>query len=137
MNETVKIVLEVLAWLLAGFLAFSFYKAGSFKLTAPIEKLVEAGMGWVTKIPAWLVRVVALLELLGALGIILAPAAVEFLGFAWAAGWAIAAAAGLSLTMMVAISMHQARKELKYTWKANLGLLIPSLALVLIYAAVL
>ncbi len=137
MNETLKIVLEVAAWLLAGFVAFHFYKAGSFKLTSPIEKLVEAGMGWVTKIPASLVRVVALLELLGALGIILAPAAVEFLGFGWAANWALAAAAGLSLTMMVAITMHQARKELKYTWKANFSLLIPSLALLLIYAAVL
>jgi len=70
-----------------------------------------------------LVRVIAWLELLGAVGVILAPLAAIFLpGFEWALVWGIAAAAGLALTMVVAFIMHVVRGEAKYTWKNNLGL---------------
>jgi hypothetical protein len=122
MNQTLQIVLAVIAWVASGFTAFTFYKAGKFKLTASIETLVGAGMSWTKQIPAALVRIIAALELLGAIGIILAPAAVELFGFAWAKPWAVAAAGGLALTMLVAGIMHIVRGEFKYTYKANISI---------------
>lgn len=104
------------------FLALTYFKAGKFKLTAPIETLVGAGLGWTAQIPAGLVRTIALLELAGAAGVILAPIA-TVVGLTWAASLAVAAAVGLILVMVVAIIMHGARKETKYTIKINLALL--------------
>ncbi|MEN9714609.1 MAG: hypothetical protein RJA35_76 [Actinomycetota bacterium] len=120
----------IVAWVLTAFLALTYFKAGSFKLTAPMEKLVEAGMGWVPKAGKPAVRTIALLELVGAAGIVVAPIASEFLGLAWAQPWGVAAAVGLVLVMVVAIIMHAVRGETKYTWKINLALLVASVALV-------
>ena len=118
-----NIAIAIAALLLSGFVGFGFFKAGSFKSKASKETLLGAGFGWVEKAGMPLVRVIAWLELLGAVGVILAPLAAIFLpGFEWALVWGIAAAAGLALTMVVAFIMHAARGEAKYTWKANLGL---------------
>ena len=73
-----------------------------------------------------MVRLIAWLELLGAAGLVLAPIG-YFLGFDWAIWFAIAAGAGLALTMVGAIWVHAARKESKYTLKMNLGILAPTL----------
>jgi hypothetical protein len=124
----------VVAWALTIFLAGVFLKAGRFKLTAPIETLVGAGMAWAAKIPAGLVRLIAALELLGAAGIILAPIASEFLGFGWAQPWGVAAAAGLALTMIVGAIMHIVRGEFKYTWKINSAIIVASVALIVLLA---
>jgi len=118
-----QIAAVVIAWALTAFLALTYFKAGKFKLTAPMSVLAEAGMGWTAKAGAPVVRLIAALELLGAAGIILAPIASEFLGQAWAQAWGVAAAAGLFLVMVVAIIMHGARGETKYTFKINLALL--------------
>ena len=104
------------------FLALTYFKAGKFKLTAPIDVLVGAGLGWTAQIPAGLVRTIALLELAGAAGVILSPIAV-LVGLTWAGVLAVAAAIGLVLVMIVAIIMHGARGETKYTIKINLALL--------------
>ena len=129
-----QIAAVVVAWALTAFLALTYLKAGRFKLTAPIQTLVEAGMGWTAKAGKGTVRVIALLELLGAAGIVLAPIASEFLGLAWAQVWGVAAAAGLVAVMVVAIIMHAARGETKYTWKINLYLLLASIALTILLA---
>jgi len=134
MNALVIVGL-VVAWALTAFLALTYYKAGKFKLTAPIDTLVAAGLAWTKEIPAGLVRLIGLVELLGVAGIILAPAASEFLGWGWALVWGIAAAAGLTLTMLVGATMHVVRGEFKYTFKINTALILASavLSVLLVY----
>jgi len=129
------IVLQIIGWALVVPLVLGLGKAGKFKLTASIEVIAGAGLVWVKEIPAFLVRLIALLELAGVAGIILAPAADQFLGFKWAAIWGVLAAAGLALTMVVAAIMHIVRGEFKYTWKANLSLFAYAAALTGVLAA--
>jgi hypothetical protein len=121
----------VVAWGLTAYLAFSFFRAGMFKLTAPISKLLEAGFGWVSKIPAGAVRLIALLELAGVVGIVAGAAVYEFSGGeqVWAQFIAVAAALGLALIMIVASIVHQVRGESKYTFKMTSILLVASVAL--------
>jgi len=133
--NALQIVGLVVAWALTAFLAVAYFKAGKFKLTAPIATLVEAGMAWTKEIPAGLVRTIAFLELVGAAGIILAPIASEFLGFAWAQVWGILAAYGLTLTMLVGAIMHIARGEFKYTYKINITLIVASTVLAVLLTA--
>lgn len=116
------ILLQAIGWILVVPLVLGLGKAGLWKLTTPIEALVAAGLTWTKEIPVFLVRLIALLEIAGVVGIILAPAADQFLGFTWAAIWGVLAAAGLALTMVVAAIMHIVRGEFKYTWKGNLSL---------------
>lgn len=118
-----NIVIALIALALSGFTAFSFWKAGYFKATADRATLLGAGFGWVEPISTGLVRVIAWLELLGAVGVVLAPLAAFFipgLGFAQWVG--VAAAAGLALTMVGAAIVHIARGEFAYTWKMNVSL---------------
>lgn len=105
------------------FTAFGFFKAGRFKAFSPKETLLQAGFGWIEKIPFGVVRLIAWLEILGAIGIVAAPVAAYLLpGFQWAQWVGVAAAAGLALTMVGAALVHIARKEFAYTWKANVSL---------------
>jgi len=133
-------VLAVLAWALTVFVGMVFFKAGSFKLKASIETLVGAGMTWAAQIPKFLVRLIALLEVVGAVGLVVAQAAFEVGvlakvdGFLFAQGWAVAAAIGLALTMGVALVLHIARKEIKYTWKINVGVTLAASALAVVLA---
>lgn len=119
-----NIVLAIAALAVSAFLAFSFWKAGSFKAKASKETLLSAGFGWVEKLPLGTVRLIAWLELLGAIGVVLAPVGFYLTGFAWSQVVGVAAAAGLALTMAVAFIMHAARGEAKYTWKMNIQLLV-------------
>jgi hypothetical protein len=107
----------------SAFAAFGFFKAGKFKATATKETLLGAGFGWVEKTPFGVVRLIAWLEIFGAIGILLAPLAAYFVpGFGWAQVLGILAAVGLALTMVGAFWVHAARGEAKYTWKMNLQL---------------
>jgi hypothetical protein len=119
----------VVAWAATAFLSLAFFKAGTFKLTAPIAKLLEAGFGWVSKLPAAVVRLIALLELAGVVGLVAGAAVYEISGDhpLWAQLIAIAAALGLALTMIVASIVHQARGESKYTFKMTSQLLLVSI----------
>ena len=117
-----NIIIAIAAILVSAFTAFGFFKAGSFKSKASKETLLGAGMGWVEKIPFGLVRLIAWLEILGAIGVVLAPIGAYVTGLVWAQWVGVAAGAGLALTMVVAFIMHAARGEAKYTWKMNLGL---------------
>ncbi len=122
-----NIALAIAALAVSGFVAFSFWKAGSFKATADRDTLLGAGFGWIEPLPTGVVRLIAWLELLGAIGIVLAPLAAFFVpGFAWALLFGIAAGAGLALTMLVAAIVHIARGEFKYTWKMNVSLFVAS-----------
>ena len=129
--SALSIAALVVAWALTVYLSIAFYKAGTFKLTAPISKLLEAGFGWVSKIPAGLVRLIALLEIAGVVGIVAGAAVYEISAGSqvWAQLIAVAAAVGLALTMVVATIMHQVRGESKYTFKMTSTLLLASVAL--------
>jgi hypothetical protein len=133
-------VLAIIGWALTVFVGMVFFKAGKFKFTASIETLVGAGMTWTKQIPKALVRLIALLEVVGAIGLVIAQAGFEVgvianvPAFAFAQGWAVAAAIGLALTMFVALVMHVFRKEIKYTWKINVGVTVAASALAVVLA---
>lgn len=118
----------------SAFTAFAFFKAGKFKATSSKEVLLQAGFGWIEKIPFGVVRLIAWLEILGAIGVVVAPIG-YLLGFEWAIWFAIAAAIGLALTMVGAIWVHAARGETKYTLKMNLNLLVASVVTALSWFA--
>lgn len=120
------IFIIIAGFAVSAFTAFAFFKAGKFKATSSKETLLQAGFGWIEKIPFGVVRLIAWLEILGAIGVVVAPIG-YLLGYAWAIWFAIAAAIGLALTMVGAIWVHAARGETKYTLKMNLNLLVASL----------
>ncbi len=116
------LLIIALGFAVSGYTAFSFYKAGAFKLKSSKETMLAAGFGWLEKQPVGVAKTIGLLEILGAAGLILAPIG-YLLGFEWAIWFAVAAGAGLALTMVGAILVHAQRGELKYTLKMNLRLL--------------
>lgn len=120
------IFIIIAGFAVSAFTAFAFFKAGKFKATSSKETLLQAGFGWIEKIQFGVVRLIAWLEILGAIGVVVAPIG-YLLGYAWAIWFAIAAAVGLALTMVGAIWVHAARGETKYTLKMNLNLLVASL----------
>ncbi|MEN9873022.1 MAG: hypothetical protein RL450_957 [Actinomycetota bacterium] len=120
------IFIIIAGFAVSAFTAFAFFKAGKFKATSSKETLLQAGFGWIEKIPFGVVRLIAWLEILGAIGVVVAPIG-YLLGYTWAIWFAIAAAVGLALTMVGAIWVHAARGETKYTLKMNLNLLVASL----------
>jgi len=120
-----EITLLVITSALSLFAAFGFYKAGSFKARASKQDLLDAGFGWMQNVPEAIGKLIGWLELAGALGLVVSPIA-YFLGLEWALWLAVAAAAGLALTMLVAILMHAVRKETKYTIKMTAPLFLVS-----------
>ena len=58
-------------WIVAGLLAFVFVMAGFMKVSQPKETLKEKGMGFVDDFSAGQVRLIGILEVLGAVGLIL------------------------------------------------------------------
>jgi uncharacterized membrane protein YphA (DoxX/SURF4 family) len=67
--------MNIILWILAGLLAAVFLFAGGMKLSQPREKLIESGMGFVEYFPLVGVRLIGLLEVLAAIGLILPGAA--------------------------------------------------------------
>ena len=116
----------VLGFAVSAFTAFSFYKAGSFKLKSSKETMLAAGFGWLEKLPVSVAKTIGLLEILGAAGLILAPIG-YLVGLEWAIWFAVAAGVGLVLTMVGAIIVHAQRGESKFTLKMNLQLLLVAL----------
>lgn len=112
----------IIGFALSGYTAFSFYKAGSFKLKSTKEQMLQAGFGWLEKLNVGVAKAIGLLEILGGAGLILAPIG-YLLGFSWAIWFAVAAGIGLALTMVGAIGVHGARGETKYTIKMTGSLL--------------
>jgi hypothetical protein len=113
----------VAALAVSSFVAYAFVKAGVDKLRTSDADLLKRGWGWVEKFPKGSTKFIGLAELLGGLGVILAPVAVTVFNFDWALPLGIAAGAGLTLVMVLANLTHIVRKEFKYTYKTGLMLL--------------
>ncbi len=96
--------MNIALWIIAGLLAAAFLLAGLMKLTQPKKKLA-ANMPWVEDFSAGQVKAIGMVEILGALGLIL-PAALDI-----APILTPIAAAGLALTMVGAIANHLRRGE--------------------------
>lgn len=60
----------IVFFVLAGLAALVFLAAGLMKLVRPISALKAAGMAWVDDVPAPSVRLIALAEVLGAIGLV-------------------------------------------------------------------
>ena len=91
-------------WIVQILLALAFGMAGLMKLTQPREKLTER-MAWVNDFTQTIVRGIGLLEILGAVGVVL-PALTGILP--WLTPLA---AGGLVLVMIGAAATHFRRKE--------------------------
>lgn len=113
--------MNIVLWVVAGLLAAAFLFSGAFKLALSREKYV-AQQPWAAGAPAWLPRVIGVLEVLGAVGLIL-PAAVGV-----APVLVPLAAVGLALVMAGAMVMHTRRKEY--------SALVPNVVLLLLAAVV-
>jgi hypothetical protein len=93
-------------WIVAALLALFYLYSGGIKVAGSKDQL-RPMMGWIDTVPLRLVRTIGVLEVLGALGLILPP----LTGIA--AGLALAAAIGLVLLQAGAISLHLSRGEAK------------------------
>jgi hypothetical protein len=91
-------------WIVAGLLALFFLYAGGIKVVQTREQL-RPMMAWVDSLPMGLVRTIGVLEVLGAIGLILPP-------LTGIAPWlALAAAIGLVLVQIGGIILHLSRGE--------------------------
>ncbi len=96
--------MNIVLWILQVVLALAFAMTGISKLTQPKEKLA-AQMGWVEEFSQGTVRLIGLVELLAAIGLLL-PALTGILPILTPL-----AALGLVLVMVGAMLTHQRRKE--------------------------
>ena len=98
--------MTVAYWIVAALLALVYLYSGGLKVVRSPDQL-RPMMGWIDILPLRLVRAIGLLEVLGALGLILPP----LTGIAPAL--ALAAAIGFVLIQVGAISLHLSRGEVK------------------------
>ncbi|WP_030527259.1 DoxX family protein [Phycicoccus jejuensis] len=97
--------MNIVLWVVAVVLALAFLAAGAMKLSRPKAGLAESGLGWVEDFSAGAVKGIGVVEVLGALGLVLpavtgiAPVLVPL------------AATGLALTMVGAAVVHARRGE--------------------------
>lgn len=91
-------------WMMQLVLALVFAGSGIAKLALPVNKLHPA-MPWVEDFSPQTVRIIGVLEIMGAIGVI-APSATA--GLSWLTP---VAAAGLAATMLGGFSVHLRRRE--------------------------
>jgi uncharacterized membrane protein YphA (DoxX/SURF4 family) len=96
--------MNIALWIVQGLLAAVFLMAGFMKASKPKEDLA-AQMAWVNDFSANTVKTIGILEILGAIGLIL-PLATGILPWLTPV-----AAVGLVLTMIGAAITHARRKE--------------------------
>lgn len=96
--------MNIVVWIVQGLLALTFLMTGLLKLTQPKEKLTKI-MAFVEDFSPGAVRLIGLVELLGAIGVVL-PTLTGIL--TWLTPLA---AVGLAATMVSAASTHWRRKE--------------------------
>jgi uncharacterized membrane protein len=106
--------MNITLWIIAGLLAAAFLAAGLMKATQPQEKLAASGMTWAADFPAGAVKAIGVVEVLGALGLVL-PAMVNIAPVL--VPWA---AVGIAVTMLGAAVVHLRQGEAK----ANLVILL-------------
>jgi uncharacterized membrane protein len=109
--------MNITLWIIAGLLAAAFLAAGLMKATQPQEKLAASGMTWAADFPAGAVKAIGVVEVLGALGLVL-PAMVNIAPVL--VPWA---AVGIAVTMLGAAVVHLRRGEAK-ALPANLVILL-------------
>jgi|SRR3954454_8868334 hypothetical protein len=98
--------MNIVLWIVAGLLAAVFAAAGVGKLTQSKEKLAaNPNMAWAEAFSPGVIKLIGLLEVLAALGLIL-PAAFDVVTVL-----VPLAATGLVLTMIGAVITHGRRKE--------------------------
>ena len=115
--------MNIVLWILQGLLAFVFLMAGFMKASQPKDALKEKGggrMDWVDDISASNIRLIGILEVLAAIGLIL-PQVTGILP--WLTPLA---AVGLVLTMAGATLLHIRRSEA----------IVPTIVLLLVAALV-
>jgi uncharacterized membrane protein YphA (DoxX/SURF4 family) len=96
--------MNIVLWVVQTLLALVFAMAGIMKVSQPFEKLAQ-NMKWVKNVGLRGVRMIGILEILGAIGLIL-PAVTGILP------WLTPVAAiGLALTMIGAMITHGRRGE--------------------------
>ncbi|WP_328896769.1 DoxX family protein [Streptomyces sp. NBC_00236] len=100
--------MHIAYWIVAVLLAAFYLYAGGKKAVQNQEQLAPM-MGWVDTVPMWLVRVIGVVEILGAAGLVLPP----LTGIAPAL--ATAAALGLLVLQVLAGALHLSRGEVKET----------------------
>ena len=115
-------VVVVAYWVVAGLLAVFYLYSGGIKVVQSREQL-RPMMTWVDDLPLPAVRAIGVVEVLGAVGLILPP----LLGIAPAL--ALAAAIGLLVLQVAAAAFHLSRGE-KDNIGLNLGLVVVTGALV-------
>jgi uncharacterized membrane protein len=114
--------MNIALWIVAGIVAVAFFAAGLMKITGKREQMIER-MAWVADYSQTQVKLIGVVEVLGALGLILpavtgiAPILVPI------------AATGLAITGVLAALMHIRRGD-------GVGAAIPSLVLALLAAFV-
>ena len=99
--------MHITYWVLAGLLAIAYLMAGAMKSTRSKPQLVDAGIVWAGDFPIAAVRFIGIVELLGAIGLILPPIVdvAPVLGSV--------AAIGLALVQVGAVATHLIRHEAK------------------------
>jgi hypothetical protein len=97
--------MNIFLWIVAGALAAVFVLAGAMKPSRTPQQLATSGLGWAEDFGAGPVKLIGALEVLAALGLILAP----LVGVAEI--MAPAAATGLVALMIGAVITHGRRKE--------------------------
>ena len=113
--------MDTALWILQGLLAALFLITGLIKLTQPRAKMAAGPMGWAADVTDAQFRTIGLLEVAGAIGLIL-PAALGV-----APLLSVLAALGLALTMVVAAATHVRLGEMS---RVAVPLVVLALALV-------
>ena len=103
--------MNIALWIIAGIAAAAFAAAGLMKLVTPHDKLVaNPNMAWARDFSRSQVKLIGLVELAGALGLVLPP-------LLNVAVWLVPlAAAGLALDMVGAFSTHVRRGDPRSTY---------------------
>ncbi|MDR9417032.1 MAG: DoxX family protein [Gracilimonas sp.] len=99
--------MNIAIWILQVLMALMFMMAGSMKILQPKDQLKEKVGDWVDDFSAISIKSIGVLEVFGALGLVL-PMILNILPVL-----TIWAASGLAMTMIGAIVLHISRKEYK------------------------
>lgn len=97
--------MNIALWVVAGLLAVLFLASGTTKIVRSKEKLVASGMGSLTGFSPGMIKLIGLLEVLAAVGLIL-PALLDI-----APVLVPLAAVGLAALMAGALVIHLRRRE--------------------------
>ena len=108
-------------WVVQVVLAIFMFMPGSLKLMNSIDELIAKGKGrmdWAEDISASNMKIIGLLEVLAAIGLIL-PMAIGFYPILTPL-----AAVGVILTMIGAISLHLKRGDEPKSWMINVVIIV-------------